>query len=108
MYSQKRKVGKCFFQPAKMAVFGTFHGHVVLQVEGTLVDPSLQQAERLEHGIVLGRFLYCEPGHDFSIGLIGQNFGFRVMAAWLSTSGSSVIVTSRAATGAKREPRSHK
>jgi hypothetical protein len=42
-----------------------YDGHLVLHVEETLVDSSLQYADRSEHGIKLGSFIACEPGDDF-------------------------------------------
>jgi hypothetical protein len=42
-----------------------FDGHVVIRLGKTLVDASLEQADRIKHNIVLGPMIACEPGEDF-------------------------------------------
>jgi hypothetical protein len=44
---------------------GLFNGHLILRLNRMLVDASLQQAERIDRGIVLGPFLAREAGQDF-------------------------------------------
>lgn len=42
-----------------------FDGHLVLRVMQTLVDASLQQADRPQKGISLGSLIAYEPGREF-------------------------------------------
>jgi hypothetical protein len=42
-----------------------YRGHLVLNVEGVLVDPSLQQAQRAAKGILLPLLLWFQPHQGF-------------------------------------------
>jgi hypothetical protein len=56
----------------------SFGGHLVLNVNGLLVDASLQQAQREQKGIMLPPLLCGRPGSNFFAKSKGQRTGVRV------------------------------
>jgi hypothetical protein len=56
----------------------SFGGHLVLNVNGVLVDASLQQAQREQKGILLPALLCGHPGSSFFAKSKGQRTGVKV------------------------------
>jgi hypothetical protein len=65
-------VGIGLAHPGDPIVPGKYYGHLVLSVNGLLVDASLQQAQREQRGIVLPSLLWCRPEQGFFAKSKGQ------------------------------------